>query len=663
MVDPVGMVTPGAHKWSVFSYLRVDGQLYAPPTISAHQRLDSDVLPCVITEYPCHEGIHWTSASEVTRLAGVACAVVTVSIRNRSAETVSLRAGLALRPYNPLALGHVHELSVGPASTLWANRCVAVVSLRAPTKVFMGDRGLGDPLLQPHEEHERERILARSGVAAACLDYHIELAPLGESELLFAIPLRPPTRDDWICGCRAELHEHRWHKLKNPVDLPPLLLSSALLQRQFHAIRNRWEAFDDGTHYSPGTFLYHTHWFRDAFFMSEAARKMGLVEGAVQKVLRYRDAQRRNGFFRSHPTEWDSNGQAMVAIERTLRTGGCERFLEEQFPILVKGAEWIQKMRVRAPGTLHHGLLPRGFSAEHFGGNEYYFWDNFWSIAALRTAANLAAHLGRRREMQTLEEWQHDYSGSLRRSIAGTLERVESNVLPVSPYRWPDAASVGNLVALNPLGLGDLCEEWIDDTVQFLLSQHFFSGMFYQSIFHTGLNPYLTAQVARVLLSRGDSRFFAVLESISRKASATVTWPEAINPRTGGGCMGDGDHGWSAAEFCNLVLDMLVMENGSELLLGHGVPARWLEPESERNMASVATVFGTVELEIVAERASALFRWRLDAKGRSPDRIFISLPRGLFAVSGGIAVGQRILCAVPSFGVLRFMRMVEEGLL
>ena len=42
--------------------------------------------------------------------------------------------------------------------------------------------------------------------------------------------------------------------------------------------------------------------------------------------------------------------------------------------------------------------------------------------------------------------------------------------------------------------------------------------------------------------------------------------------------MGDGDHGWAAAEFLNLVRDMLVNDRGGIVRLAEAVPARWFKP-------------------------------------------------------------------------------------
>src|SRR5581483_10147664 len=51
---------------------------------------------------------------------------------------------------------------------------------------------------------------------------------------------------------------------------------------------------------------------------------------------------------------------------------------------------------------------------------------------------------------------------------------------------------------------------------------------------------------------------------------------EAIHPRLDGGCMGDGHHGWAAADFLSFVRTMLVRETGDGgLALCSMLPDAW----------------------------------------------------------------------------------------
>ena len=73
-------------------------------------------------------------------------------------------------------------------------------------------------------------------------------------------------------------------------------------------------------------------------------------------------------------------------------------------------------------------------------------------------------------------------------------------------------------------------------------------GGFFHDMTHSGINPYLTLHLAQVLLRAGDPRYFSLMTAVAKLASPTGQWPESVHPRTGGGCMGDGQHVWAAAK-------------------------------------------------------------------------------------------------------------------
>jgi hypothetical protein len=71
-------------------------------------------------------------------------------------------------------------------------------------------------------------------------------------------------------------------------------------------------------------------------------------------------------------------------------------------------------------------------------------------------------------------------------------------------------------------------------------------------------------------------------------AMPTYTWPEAIHPQTGGGCMGDGHHGWAAADFLSFVRAMLVRDlpDGRTAVLSL-LPPEWHGADLEVRAAPV----------------------------------------------------------------------------
>ena len=128
---------------------------------------------------------------------------------------------------------------------------------------------------------------------------------------------------------------------------------------------------------------------------------------------------------------------------------------------------------------------------------------------------------------------------------------------------------------------------------------------------HSGINPYLSLHVAQVLLRAGDKRYFDVMKAIAQLASPTGQWPEAIHPITKGGCMGDGQHVWAAAEWILMIRDCFVREEDAEskIVLCSGVQDDWLAAEKEISFGPALTTFGPVSLLIQPGRDKITVSW------------------------------------------------------
>ena len=83
------------------------------------------------------------------------------------------------------------------------------------------------------------------------------------------------------------------------------------------------------------------------------------------------------------------------------------------------------KKRVRSPrGAPHAGLLPPGFSAEHLGANDWYYWDDFWAVGGLRGAAALLEQLGDHTWADRFRDESEDLLAAIERSLEMTADPV-----------------------------------------------------------------------------------------------------------------------------------------------------------------------------------------------------------------------------------------------
>lgn len=138
------------------------------------------------------------------------------------------------------------------------------------------------------------------------------------------------------------------------------------------------------------------------------------------------------------------------------------------------------------------------------------------------------------------------------------------------------------------------------NTVDFLMRKYFSEGAFFQEISHSGINAYLSLHAAQVLLRAGDPRFFEIVRSVADLASPTGQWPEAIHPKTRGGCMGDGQHVWAAAEWVLMMRNIFVREEEAArtLILCSGIPEGWLREPGKLFLGPAFTLYGQISVSV-----------------------------------------------------------------
>jgi hypothetical protein len=129
-----------------------------------------------------------------------------------------------------------------------------------------------------------------------------------------------------------------------------------------------------------------------------------------------------------------------------------------------------------------------------------------------------------------------------------------------------------------------------------------------------------------VLLRAGDLRALDLVDTVARLASPTGQWPEAIHPKSGGGCMGDGQHIWAAADWALMIRTLFVREDGDTLVIGAGLFPRWLKAREPLFFGPTLTPFGAVSVSIKPDSTNR-FLVTLDAPWRGqPPKLEVRVP-------------------------------------
>lgn len=403
---------------------------------------------------------------------------------------------------------------------------------------------------------------------------------------------------------------------------------------------------DDGQIH-PGPTIYDSFWIRDSSIEGVAAALVGDTGLAERQFGTHYPAKFNWGYERLGPVsvhgmfggehekndqEWDCNGQALWAIGRFDRIkGAAARFGQGLYaPYVVDGARWIRDNRSA------YGLLHSGWSAEHIGDkSQPHYWDDFWGIAGLWEAAQLARRIGASEESEIW--WAYnDLVNATANSIRWLLGEQRrrgcwETFIPTGPgdVGRLDSTIIGTVAYFHPcrLYIGSKLGADVDYAARMTLETiwaHFIDGGFRHDSAWFCYGPYLTLQLAHAFLLIGDvGRMDALLgwavhhgmaQRIGRSAEPNATtWQVVLGAWNEQHCypiakdfreipnrwwyMGDMPHGWACAELMLLVRDILFFEidedGAPQIFIAAGVMPHWLADGETVTVTDAPTCFGT----------------------------------------------------------------------
>ena len=586
IVDPRGLVTPFWDSWSLDTWVVAeDGRRLFPSRLEGvEQYLELHPAPEIVT-LSAQDGLELSARLGVVDEGGVPICRLRVSGKSDAPAWLVV----ALRPYNPEGVSFVHDIALEAGGSGWSAQGRRVVNFSVPAERWVfSDYGRGDVQARLFGTSTEQGVRCRVGMATAAAMFELPADQMRSVEA--SVPLepqgrrrvRPSRRPTWDEALRGSA------QLRVPEPRFQFLYEAAVRSLILHT---------PGVVYA-GPYTYNRFWFRDAAFILHALLCVGLADRVERALGQFPSRQRRSGYFHSQDGEWDSNGEALWILGRYCALSG-RRLGPEWRRTILRAGRWIKRQRVAdTPDAPHAGLLPAGFSAEHLGPNDYYYWDDFWAVAGLNAAAELLEGFGDNLAAEEFREEGDRLFEAIERSLARASTRLGRPAMPASPYRRLDSGAIGCVVASYPLQLFLPLDSRMVDTLGYLLDDCFVHGGFFLDLIHSGINPYLTLHVAQALLRAADLRCLEVVRTVADLASPTGQWPEAIHPRTRGGCMGDGHHAWASAEWVMMVRNAFVREEGDRIILASGILPEWLEQSERLSFGPAPTRSGDVTVSI-----------------------------------------------------------------
>lgn len=625
IVDPRGLVTPWFDGWSLDVWAEVNGKSVFPSRLpdSAVEQTLHENLPIVITRFRCTDPGS-TDVQVTLRAYGTLekdaseWLIQEIALKNLTAVPCHPTIYLAVRPFNPEGVSLIKDLRYRPlegiGGAFFVEGALGVL-LPQPGGVACSDFAAGDVALALPALNGSAHAVSPEGLATGVAAYQFELGGGETRSFAVRMPVRKIERDEddpdllpYIASLTstgelgsqtiATWRDKSAHGMR--VRLPDETLASA-----FEANKAYLLLLHDGDTITPGPYTYHQFWFRDAAFLLNALDKVGYHAEVRQVLDRFPWRLEKDGYLRATEGEWDSNGAAIWTTVENARLTGERELVARNYWSLLRMAAWINSKRqltkrkqVERMRNAHDGLLPPGPGAEHLGPPDYYYWDDFWGLAGLRDMTQVAEWMGQDRDATRLRANLDAFRADVDGSLAAAAARLGRPAMPASPYRRLDAGMIGNLAALYPLRLFGPDDPRIVDTLAGLREIAWMEDAYFSHVGHSALGTYLSLHVAECYLFQRNPDAWKIINWVLRHASPTFTWAEGIHPVTRRGGMGDGHHGWAAADFVLALRNALLFEEQDHLVITPVLPEDWTAENNVLKVEDAPTYFGRVSYTI-----------------------------------------------------------------
>jgi hypothetical protein len=472
-----------------------------------------------------------------------------------------------------------------------------------------------------HNHYNRVKPLASStlnlspATPACSATYTLPLAP-GESRSLdFRMPLIPPAKGSSDFGRITEAGFDQAHALvvqfwktmlargmriglpeAKPVETFNASLVYDLLDRNI--VQGKFVQ-------TASQFHYHRFYLRDSADYVRMYDATGYSDIAAQVIGFFQTRQQPDGNFLSQPSQYDGWGEALWAIGEHFRRSHDLAFAQDVYPRIERAVDWLIAARARDP--LH--VMP----ASDVRDNEYVAGHltgyNFLALDGLKSAIEIAKALGRLDDAARFQE-EHD---EFRATFLALLDKVEkASARQAGPFSASLPPSLdagewkgtdwGNLLAVTPEPVLDPWDPRVTATLKSTQAR-------YQEGITTYAEPddgvflhhYLTIKNTLTELVRGEQQqaireFYAELLHTS---STHAGFEYAIRPWGSRDFEGNiAPHGWFAADYRNLLRNMMVREENGSLHLLSAVSPEWVGKGKTIRVMGAPTYFGKLNFTL-----------------------------------------------------------------
>lgn len=342
---------------------------------------------------------------------------------------------------------------------------------------------------------------------------------------------------------------------------------------------------------------YHGFYLRDSADFVRMYDTSGYPNIGRQVVDFFAKRQQPDGNFLSQPGQYDGWGEALWTYGEHYRMTHDKAFAAGVYPRVVRAVAWLQKALATDP--LH--IMP----ATNVRDNEYIAGHltgyNFLALDGLQAAELMAHDLGHPEDEQHFKAVETELRTNFMKQLDAVTAKTGGYIPPALDGDM-GGTDWGNLLSLTPEQQLSPFDPRVTATLHETQSRYQEGLITYrQPDQGTYLHHYLTIKNTLTELIRGEQEqaireFYAELLHTS---STNAGWEYSIRP------WGDRDfngnlapHGWFAAEFRNLLRNMMVREDGDVLHLLSAVSPEWIGAGKSLQVKNAATYFGQYDFDL-----------------------------------------------------------------
>lgn len=585
VVDLKGMISPKENSPSLDIFILHNDEYFFPSRNKIEQTVD-DLTGIIKTFYNGSDFEYNFEAfsSEIDK-------GIFLKYNFKSKKSGLYRFFFLIRPFNPESFIPIFNIEIKD-NKIFVNSFPFLIPITKDYKFILFD---DEADINDFKVSEKNRITSKYGLSTGGIYYEFNLNENEEKNFELFLPQEEnysidlnfdKSKDNKVSFIKKE----RENELI--IDVP-----DDNINRIFNSNKIYLKSLINSEYITPGPLTYKKFWFRDSAYMIPALMKIGDLKRSEKIIEYFKKKIKKDGYFQSQIGEWDSNGQALFTIAEYYRYTKNKEFLNEFYPYIKKGAEWIERKRKKYVDS--YGLLPSSFSAEHFGPNDLYYYDDYFGLKGLLDASSLANEIGNKSDSENFLKYYLEFKNDVRKAIDKDQKRLDKKICVGAFGRNIDASIIATFTSIFPLNLDLLSKDEIMNSYEELRKKFFVNNCFYQNITHSGINLYLTLEIAEALLNLNEEKKAVNLfDSVISLLTKTYTGPEAINPKSLGGCEGDGHHGWLVAELIHFIRNSLLFEKENGIVILSGSRKEWFKDGDKILFNNGVTYFGNISFEV-----------------------------------------------------------------